>query len=326
MTGSRERALTRRGFASIISRGDPAPGRLGEARSIAMYPDFLIIGAQKSGTTWLHRNLWTHPQVWMPKREVHYFDRKIRDAGSFDDEWYASLFEPGEGKTIGEYTPSYSVIERDMVAHVHELMPEAKIIFLMRNPIERAWSHAVMRIVNNEGDVENVPEDGLIKSFDREKSQLRTNYLRTLENWGAYYPPERVFVGFLEDIHFHSEALLAEVCGFLGIDPSFRSPKMNKKINTRSSETMPTGVAVHLARTYQVSIRRLEERFGGYASFWRYCAERLVEDPPAGETITYPLWDSFLREDWTDGPVGNPEIFGHDYIQSGPLSSIQILR
>ena len=287
------------------------------------YPDFLVIGAQKAGTTWLHRNLLEHPGIWMPENEVHYFDRKIKEAASFDDGWYASLFEPAEeGKTVGEVTPAYSVVDREVVGRAHRLMPEAKIVFLMRNPVERAWSHAVMRIVKKEGGVENVPVETIIKRFDREKSQLRTNYLRTLKNWGAYYPPERFFVGFLEDIHFHPEGFLDRLCEFLGVDPSFRPPKMNKRINSRSTDEMPTEVASHLARVYGDSIRSLEDKFGGYASFWRFCAERLAEDPPAGRYITYPLWDSSLREDWAAGP-GGPDALGEGLPQSGPLSSIQ---
>jgi hypothetical protein len=290
-----------------------------------MYPDFLVIGAQKAGTTWLHRNLQAHPGIWMPRREVHYFDRKIKD-DSFDDGWYASLFEPAEeGKTVGEYTPSYSVIDREMVAHAHGLMPDAKIVFSMRNPVERAWSQANMTLVKKEGGVEHVNEREFRGLFDREKAQLRTNYLRTLENWGTYYPPERMFVVFLEDIHFHPEGLLGGVYDFLGVDASFRPPKMNKRINSRSSDVMPTWAASYLAGVYGDIIRELDGRFGGYASFWRYTTERLVEDPPPGESITYPLWDSPLREDWAEGP-GDPGAFGEGYLQSGPLSLIQTPR
>ena len=318
--------MTCRCSAPMISRVDPARCRFGEARSFTMYPDFLVVGAQKAGTTWLHRNLLEHPEVWMPEHEVHYFDRKIRDE-SFDDAWYASLFEPAEaGKTVGEVTPAYSVIDRETVGRAHALMPEAKIVFLMRNPVERAWSHAVMRIVKKEGGVENVPVETIIKRFDREKSQLRTNYLRTLENWGAYYPPERVFVGFLEDIHFHAEGFLTRLCEFLGVDASFRPPKMNKRINARSTDEMPIEVASHLARVYGDSIRSLDERFGGYASFWRFCAERLAEDSRAESLITYPLWDSPLREEWTAARRENADMFGEDVPQSGPLSAIQVPR
>lgn len=316
--------MTCRPSAPMIFRVDPAPGRFGEARSVTMYPDFLVIGAQKAGTTWLHRNLRNHPETWMPRNEVHYFDRKINDR-SFDDAWYASIFEKGRarGKTVGEYTPSYSVVDRKLVAHAHKLMPEAKIIFSMRNPVERAWSQANMTIVRRERGTDHADEEDLRGLFDREKAQLRTNYLRSLDNWGAYFPPERIFVSFLEDIHFHPERLLEDIYGFLGVDPEFRPEKMNKRINSRSSDVMPTWAASYLAGVYRDIIRQLDERFGGYASFWRYSTERLIEDPPPGESITYPLWDSPLREDWSEGP-GDPDAFGEDYLQSGPLSSIQI--
>lgn len=58
-----------------------------------------------------------------------------------NDDWYSSLFELGRGKIIGEITPAYSTLNSSSVAHIHKLMPELKIIFMMRNPIERAWSY-----------------------------------------------------------------------------------------------------------------------------------------------------------------------------------------
>ena len=67
-------------------------------------------------------------------------------AGAPGDGWYVSLFEPGRGKVKGEITPAYSTLRLEDVAHVHDLVPEAKIIFLMRNPVERAWSQFVMRL------------------------------------------------------------------------------------------------------------------------------------------------------------------------------------
>jgi hypothetical protein len=337
-------------------------------------PNFLIIGAQKAGTTWLHHNLQLHPQIWMPYSEVHYFDMRIKDtdfslkskvfgksaadqrwrkrvgystmvhlknlslpgllwsyklyARPPSDEWYTSLFEPGREKIVGETTPAYSICGRDAVAHAHRLMPEAKIVFLMRNPIERAWSQAVMRIGNKGKRVENVPGEILIKRFvSQENSLLRTNYLRTLENWGSFYPPHRIFVGFLEDIHFHPEDFLRSVCEFLGVDPSFKSPQVDKKINARSSDTMPTMVASHLARTCQDSIQRLEERFRGYATSWLYCAERLIENPPAEEKIPYPLWESNL---WEELPGGSEKVSATDPrgtgFQSGVLTSFGAAR
>lgn len=77
---------------------------------------------------------------------------------------------------------------------------------------------------------------------------------------------------------------------------------------------MPTSVAVHLAKGYHAEISRLAERFGGYASFWLHCAERLIENPPEEKTITYPLFESYLWESWD----------GARQARSGPLHSVRV--
>jgi hypothetical protein len=329
-----------------------------------LYPDFIGIGAQKAGTTWLGRNLQAHPELWMPPiKELHYFDEKIHEpknaplrlarrvfgggaanrrwrsqvgrrtkrhlkslfgedfwwelryyAGAPDDGWYASLFEPGQGKVVGESTPAYSTLERDAVARVHGLMPNAKIIFMMRNPMERIWSQTVMGFDRGKGrSIDTAAEEELLLHFGDEGARRRTDYLRTLETWGAFYREEQIFVGFLEDVHFFPEELLRAVYGFLRVDPSFEPPKAGSKVHARSTGSAPTGPMAHLARSYLAENLALEGRFGGYASFWRFCAERLSEESPNG-SVAYPLWGSPLWEEWGGPRKARP--------QSGPLSSL----
>jgi hypothetical protein len=336
-----------------------------------VYPDFIGIGAQKAGTTWLSRNLQEHPQIWMPSlKEIHYFDEKLDDppnllprlyeklfgrrvvdrrwrrqirnrmprhlkrfsketflwdlryyAGKPGDDWYQSLFEPGKGKVVGEITPSYSMLEPEVIACIHGKMPRAKIIFLMRNPLERAWSQVVMRFGKaKEGVMDAATERQLRRNFESEGSRSRTNYLQTLENWSAFFPEERIFVGFLEDISFYPEELLESVYGFLGVDPSFKPQGIGEKIHSRSTGRMPTASALYLARLYDEELSRLDNRFGGYASFWRYCADKLAENPPDEETLPYPLWESALWEEWVRNDKRNP---GRPKFQSGSLSPAQ---
>jgi len=332
-----------------------------------MFPDFIGIGAQKAGTTWLHRNLQAHPQIFMPRKEVHYFDRKINDRSNartrffgtrksddqwrrqvkhwilmhlikkpslrdllwdfkyymlpYNDQWYASVFEPKKGKVAGEITPAYSVLDRDRVVHVHSIVPDAKIIFFMRNPIERVWSQTVMSFDKAEKrSAESVSEEELFQRTERDSMWKLSNYLRTFENWGACYPEERIFVGFLEDIHFFPGELLKSLYEFLDVDPSFDPPLTEKKVHSRSGGSMPTKIAVHLARAYHEEIARLNERFGGYASFWLYCADRLIDDPPEEENMTYPMFESSLWEEWTSGAGGS----SGDGMHSGPLASIKV--
>jgi Sulfotransferase family len=325
------------------------------------FPDFIGIGAQKAGTTWLHRNLQAHPQIWMPKeKELHYFDEKIKQQGGLwsrlfgdrptdkrwrrqaasrfkrlprkqpwqdvawdlryflrkpGDEWYASLFEPGRGRVTGEATPDYAILDEDTIAHAHDLMPDAKIIFMMRNPIERPWSAMDMRLRLKGQEVHEVKDRKFYRRFDNKGSRLRTDYLRTLENWGAFYPREQVFVGFLEDVSLFPRELLRSLYEFLGVDPSVEHGDATRKIHSGLQDTIPTRFAVHLARAYREQIKELAGRFGGYASFWLYCAERLINDPPSEEHLTYPFWESPLWDGW-EGSRGVT-------MSSGPLSSVR---
>jgi hypothetical protein len=216
--------------------------------------------------------------------------------GSWNDAWYASLFTQGRGRTVGETTPDYSVLGRRQIAHVYDIMPEARIIFLMRNPIERAWSQSLMDV--RERNIEDVTDEEFQKHFESKRSRLFTDYLRTLENWGAFFAEKQIFVGFLEDVHFYPNRLLARTYRFLGVDPSADYRVIRRKIHSRDVETMPTRLAVGLAEAYLDDAKALEERFGGYASFWRYTAQRLLEDPPSEERIAYPLWESTLWGEW----------------------------
>ena len=240
-------------------------------------------------------------------------------AGAPNDGWYASLFEQGRGRMVGEITPAYSTLEREAISRVHRLTPEAKIIFMMRNPIERVWSQIVMSFDRSKDRaLEAVAEEDLLWHFSRECSRRRTDYLRTLETWSAFYPEEQIFVGFLEDVRFFPEELLQAVYGFLGVDAAFIPPKAGSKIHARSTGRAPAASMSRLARSYRAEISALGERFGGYASFWHFCAERLIEDSPAEVHLPYPLWESRL---WTQWPGS-----GQVRLQSGPLPSVRHVR
>jgi hypothetical protein len=301
---------------------------------ITVFPDFIGIGAQKAGTTWLARNLAAHPQIWMPPiKEIHYFDRpsdwrdpvklrakernlwdvlrEIRWANSYNklprnDRWYASLFKPGKRQIAGEITPAYAVLDVTTIRHVHTLMPGAKVIFFLRNPVERMWSQAVMYFDRQGRRAEAASSSELRKHFGLERVLSRTDYLRTIENWSRFYDQERIFLGFMEDIHFHPQALLKRLYAFLGVDPTFSRPSdTGRRVHSRSSGSMPAATARFLAELYREDLERLQELFGGYASFWLYCADSLLSKTCGKEEeVAYPFWGTSLWENWSRGPDG----------------------
>jgi hypothetical protein len=348
-------------------------------REQLQFPDFLGIGAPRSGTSWLAKNLSRHPDVWTPPlKELHYFDQraaeptfgaplarllakqdvddwypwvwryqlKTRLRGHWEkfdrqgllwdlrffgrspsDRWYASLFEGGKGKTKGEITPQYSILEEEGVARIRSLMPDAKILFLMRNPIERAYAASVWRLhiliarsLLKGQTVEEATEGQIFEGFDHHEVRAETDYSQILEKWQRYYPADQIFVGFIEDIHFHPARLLRHVYKFLGVDPSYAQKALKRKVNARSPGKMPAWAASHLARRYHEELALLSERCGGYTSFWLYCAERLA-DEPIDEKIPYPLWNSWLWQEWSDRPRSpNSPYPRQGRVQSGALA------
>jgi len=321
-------------------------------------PDFLCIGAQKAGTTWLYRNLNTHPTLWLPKeKEIHYFDEKAQKAegmgrrhpfnfvrvdrrwlkqlrrqcgrwradptladlrwylryflGSPSDGWYLSLFERGADCVKGEITPGYATLSPERVAHVRRLIPEVKIIFLMRNPIERSWSHAAMEISPRLNPDERSTE--LRRHFRSEGARVRTDYIRTLEIWQAFFPAEQIFVGFLEDVQFHPDELLGRLCSFLGVGAPQSWPNALTKTHVRNEQTVPASLASELAAIHADLLEELARRFGGYADWWRFSGEQLMHSPAAQE-VAYPLHEGPLWREWSGGK--------RPALQSGVLSDI----
>jgi hypothetical protein len=297
-----------------------------------MFPDFLCIGAQKAGTTWLHRNLAYHPDVWMPPvKEIHYFNlpsslpliiqishpKRIRMRGFVlrglskrlrraqkqptlnhkraprpsleskkvqnfrwylrllllprNDKWYASLFSPGAGKVTGDITPYYANLEKDRVASIYALMPDAKIIYLLRNPIHRLWSHTAMHFSRDGFSGLTTIEEAQIREFleQQSKSQI-SNYLGNLGTW-SLYPERQFFVGFFDQLVQNPHDLLRDIYRFLGLDVSEQLiPKtVHEKRNVGQYPAMPEHFARYLAKQYYEQIEQLHQRFNNrFTASW----------------------------------------------------------
>ncbi|HKL88221.1 MAG TPA: sulfotransferase domain-containing protein [Salinibacter sp.] len=110
-------------------------------------PDFLIIGAQKAGTTWLRAMLRRHPDVYMPDRELHFFNKDRTYQRGLD--WYSRQFRGAKnGHLIGEKTPNYLWTNvpasgsdaSDTHRRIAESLPDVKLLAILRNPVDRAVS------------------------------------------------------------------------------------------------------------------------------------------------------------------------------------------
>lgn len=194
-------------------------------------PDFLVIGAQKSGTTWLRHHLRAHPAIFMPESEVHFFDKSHHFAKGPD--WYESHFRPAaQDQVIGEKTPEYLWATDDGAekhqagAHkrIYNLYPETKLIAVLRNPVNRAVSSLNHMIRTGRlsplsridellvGDKRAVPaaHGVFAKGF----------YFRQLQQYLRYFDREQMLVLLFEDdVLGTPRRTLRRLYEFIGVDP-----------------------------------------------------------------------------------------------------------
>src|SRR5690606_23280995 len=124
---------------------------------------FLGIGAQKAGTTWLYRQLSRHPRVRFPGgKEVHFWNARI-ERDSLD--WYRALFSSDPALVEGDVTPAYGILEPTVIRQIHDAFPDLRIIFIMRNPVARAWSSALMALGRAEMTLQDASEQWFLDHF-----------------------------------------------------------------------------------------------------------------------------------------------------------------
>jgi len=196
--------------------------------------------------------------------------------GACDDDWYLSLFKGGTGKLKGEITPAYSILDVEDVARVRRLCPEAKIILILRNPIDRAWSQVCFEWTK--GTFEDVDDLEKIKAFiERPFQSLRGNYPRTIRIWTSCFPEEQIFIGFFDDLVRNTQHFMSSVVEFLG----GKAEKLNlrtlhRKQNVSKKMDPPREIKYYLAKKYHTDIKTLNAMLGGYCATWLEQTEKIL--------------------------------------------------
>lgn len=210
--------------------------------------DFLIIGAQKAGTTALFHYLSAHPDVFMPpQKEVAFFSRDREYQRG--NEWYLTHYFNGSGsKQIkGEASPAYMLFDC-VPARIREHSPEIKLLAILRNPIDRAYSHylmAVRRSIEQKTFDERVAEELQHRWIPDAERNHDLNYIlfgeygRILENYLAYFRREQIKVIFSEHLRSNRLETLNEVFEFLGLNTDVTLPNVDQEHHVGGSAWIP---------------------------------------------------------------------------------------
>lgn len=216
-----------------------------------MRPHFLIIGAEKAGTTWLHDVLSAHPDLFLPStKEIHYFNRfdsnrNVTDNFARRDQaWYESHFKEAKpGQILGEATPMY-LCDPDAPNRILETLPDARFIVILRNPVSRALSHYRMARAK-----QHIAEDldALIKARDPRVLE-RGLYGAQLSRWMSIFPAERFLVLFFEEVMADQSTALTQIANWLGVDAK-------PLLGARPEESRNAASGYRSARLYNGSVK-----------------------------------------------------------------------
>jgi hypothetical protein len=268
-------------------------------------PDFLCIGAQKSGTSWLYKVLQEHPQIFMPPiKELHFFDRigrlrqsmryrhrelarkfiaKEKTKGDFADaclirylerivahdvlspEWYSETFSwpVADGVRKGDITPSYLELSEPEVAYARELLGPAKLILIVRRPLDRQLSQLRMWAYRQDGDRVPRNEGEWMRLYRQmSKRERRGAYREGIPRWQFHFGRENMLVLPYGMMKADPRGMLATIEDFLGIDRLAEYRYMAAEVHVTKKLDIPERVIARAARKTAAEDAYLRTAFG----------------------------------------------------------------
>lgn len=235
---------------------------------------FLGIGAQKAATTWLFENLDRHPQIGFPGgKEIHFWNRRMgRDA----KEWLEIFSESLPQIREGEITPAYAFLGRSDILQIHHCRPDLRIFYSVRDPIERAWSGALMALSRAELEVDEASDQWFIDHFQSRGSLARGDYARCYRRWVSVFPSEQILVLFFDDIVTRPRQALGELARHIDVDAEPFDAVPDEVLARRVFSGLPLPLRPSLLpvlrQLYEPRIEAFERLIGRDLSSWRATA------------------------------------------------------
>lgn len=273
-----------RPFKAAIGQAVDLCREVGDAvtRRSRPLPAFVIAGGMRCGTTSLHACLAAHPQLTASRRkEVHYFDLQF-DRGPG---WYAQQFPavrrlPDGSATRPFETSPYYMFDPRVPARLRDTMPDVRVVFLLRDPVERAFSHYIKNLRDGReplafaaaidaeeqrlaGEEERMLADPRYMSPVHRYYSYRSRglYAALIARFLRHFPAERLFAIDTHRLFADPGGVTEELCGFLGLDP-WRPARLTRLNATHSGATLDTATRRRLEDWFEPHERALESLIG----------------------------------------------------------------
>ena len=239
------------------------------------YPNFIIIGAPKCGTSWLQGALGQHPNIVIVPDEIEYFSSNLNRQPL---EWYLGFFEQqiaevaakkSMPRLIGEKSARYCSLPPDRIQLMHRMLPDVRLVLMTRDPVTRHWSHA-KRYFSKARHAET--EGGTILTAPRERVfdfLTRTRFLgefsAMIANWTAVYPADQLLIVSQEYTLANPRATFDAVLRHLGLPTDYDPApiRMLRKQRNRGPDVdMPDDIGDFLEKMFAAERARLRALLG----------------------------------------------------------------
>lgn len=241
--------------------------------------DFIVAGAQKCGTTALHYQLAKHPQIALPKKEeLHFFDdEEIFSGGVNYDQLHDGFAPTSRARVAGESTPIY-LYWRPAMERIWNYRKGVKLVILLRDPVERAFSHWNMQRERGYETLDFLEAVNAEAQRQREAAPLqsrrfsyigRGRYAEQLERVFEFFPRHLVKLVRFDDLRTDFASTINSIFSFIGVDP-LRSIRNKKRNPIHYEREMTKAERAEVVRLFESDIAQLETLLGWNCSSWKF--------------------------------------------------------
>ena len=285
------------------------------------WPNFFLVGAAKAGTTSLYEYLSRCPGVFFPRiKEPHFFtgvrpanERKFYIDAVTKREQYLRLFRKArDSLVVGDASPSY-LWHPQVPRRIYEVAPDARIAIILRDPVERAYSHYLMDYREGVQDLPfyealiedmNLPEKGWgISWLYFELGQ----YARQVERYYSVFKPEQIKVLLFDEFSRDVRGTLKEILEFLGLDPSVADKiDVSRKYNVYSAPRGPIARRLAGSKVSRFFGQTIIPREVGEFVFYKFLVRDAVKPPidPRARDLLSSLYEREVAA--TEKILGRP--------------------
>lgn len=204
--------------------------------------NLVVIGAMKCGTTSLHSYLAAHPRICMATKETDFFVVGRNWERGID--WYQAQFS-ANATVRGDTSPAYAMhpLHLGVARRMHDVVPEAKLIYLVRHPVDRMLAH--LRHERAAGN-EDRPVDEVLADLDDNRFLVPSQYFSQLEQYLAYFPAERILVVHQDDLLHRRLETMRRIFAFLGVASDFWSRRFQTESHRSRDKRRSSRLGVRL--------------------------------------------------------------------------------